>query len=905
MKTSKFFWNLLMAAALVAPVVLTSCKGDDEGDDPTPPPVESNLSGSVANAKTLDASVAYTLDGPLIVEDGGVLDIPAGTTIKAKKGFSSYILVLQGGKINVNGTASDPVRITSGETAPQAGDWGGLIINGRAPLAGGTTGSTEINSAYTYGGTAAADNSGTITYLILEYTGARSSADVEHNGLTLNGVGSGTTIENIYIPYGSDDGIEFFGGSVNVKNLLVVNSDDDMFDMTQGWNGTLENNYGIWETGYSSTESDASGVEADGNFDGNFPDHQNQSNFTIRNMTIDLRLAASDDPTQQMNNVLKIRRGAKANIINALVKGTGSVKSAGAVIDMTDGKGNGDVTSAVSITNQLTSNPAGYKFGADAFPNVKLESGSSGCAASVFAWTGYNLDEQPGNDPQAYFGTYYSADFHNHTGYSDGTNPITFVLNQGYKYGLDVIVNSEHGGRFAGNASDGDTEGPVPSWTDSGLANLISGTDSVSGQMWRWQSIKDYSFPKVVEFNARRTTTIAVQGLEWNPPGHEHASTGIITNQFITTDAHAKDMAQFEYMFDNNDKDEIGGAKQGWVKSTKTDHEKSMEAAAWMQANHRLTSWIVPAHPERQDRWKIEHYRDMNDVAPDVFVAFESIPGHQASPQRGGYGNTNSYEKTYTFGGVGVQTAAIGNVWDAMISEGRRFWIVANSDFHNHVTKNAGDFYPGEYQKTFIEMKAKTAQGFVDGLRAGNIYTVHGNLIDRLEFSVGSATMGQTFNAANKTVKVRILVSDPQSANANNTYTALTNPELNHIDLIAGKMRPKVTKGSADYSNGTYNDVKVIARFDATGGVKDGNGITSTAWKDMGNGLRQIEYTVQIEADTYFRLRGTNHGLNVSGETDENGNPLVDTPAADVHTAAASAFDDLWFYSNPVFVNLQ
>ena len=132
-------------------------------------------------------------------------------------------------------------------------------------------------------------------------------------------------------------------------------------------------------------------MEADGNFDGNFPAHENQSNFTIRNMTIDLRLAPSDDPTRQMNNVLKIRRGAKANIINALVKGTGSVKSGGAVIDMTDGKGNGDVTSTISITNLLTSSPAEYKFGSDVFPNVTIEAGNTGCPTDIFAWTGYNF----------------------------------------------------------------------------------------------------------------------------------------------------------------------------------------------------------------------------------------------------------------------------------------------------------------------------------------------------------------------------------------------------------------------------------------------------------------------------------------------------------------------------------
>ena len=504
------------------------------------------------------------------------------------------------------------------------------------------------------------------------------------------------------------------------------------------------------------------------------------------------------------------------------------------------------------------------------------------------------------------FGTYMAADFHQHTGFSDGSHPITFVLNQGLKYGLDVAVNSEHGGAFAGNASEGDQETGVPNWVSSGLQpEDFKGDATGSGdgrKMWRWQSIKEYSYPKILEFNNRNTGTLAIQGLEWNPPGHEHCSTGIITGQFGVTNPNADAMAQFEYMFDLNDKDKTGGVEFGWEKSTEEGHQKTMEAARWLQKNHRFSSWMVPAHPERRNAWHIADYRDLNDVAPDVFTAFESIPGHQASASRGGIGNNGSFKNSYTFGGVGIQAAQIGGLWDAMLSEGRNFWLVANSDYHAHVTKGSGDFYPGEYQKTYISMKDKTPQAFVDGLRGGNIYTVHGDLIDRLEFSVGTATMGQTHKAKGASVKVRILVRDPESNN-NNTFTALTNPVLDHIDLIAGEMRAKVSKGDAEYTVDTYDQVEVIARFDANGGVTDGNGITSTPWIDLGNGLKLVEYTVALTTDTYFRLRGTNHGLNTAG-TDENGNPLEDLPTANVQEGAKDAFEDLWFYSNPVFVRL-
>ncbi len=386
MKMKKMFWKFALAAFLLPAVALTSCNDDDDKDGE--PLANNELAGSIYESRELDASVEYLLKGSLLVEEGATLTIPAGTVIKAQKGFGSYILVLQGGKINVNGTAEKPVTMTSAAATPAAGDWGGLIINGKAPLAGGSQGTTEIASAYRYGGATANDNSGSITYLKLEYTGAKSSADVEHNGLTLNGVGSGTTIENIYVPYGTDDGIEFFGGSVSVKNLLVVNSDDDMFDMTQGWNGTLENCYGIWKSGFTSEESDPSGVEADGNLDGNFPEHTGMSNFTIRNMTI-------DNNGVDMNNVLKIRRGATATIENALVKGSGTVKTSGAVVDLSDGKGSANVASAISITNSMTNTVTPIKYGADDtdadFPNVKVEAGNTGCATNIFAWTGYQF----------------------------------------------------------------------------------------------------------------------------------------------------------------------------------------------------------------------------------------------------------------------------------------------------------------------------------------------------------------------------------------------------------------------------------------------------------------------------------------------------------------------------------
>ncbi|NLT03106.1 MAG: hypothetical protein GXY09_04515 [Bacteroidales bacterium] len=375
-----------MGVMMLLSVSLTSCDKDDD----TQTGLETQLSGSITDTKTLDATKVYTITGPVIVENGGVLDIPAGTTIKSKKGFSNYILVLQGGKIYVRGTADKPVTMTADSANATSGYWGGLIINGKAPLGGGLTGSTEVNSAYVYGGNVANDNSGSISYLKLEYCGARSSANVEHNGLTLNGVGSGTTINNVFVLESADDGIEFFGGSVNVSSLLVVNSDDDMFDFTQGYKGTLTNAYGIWESGFTSSESDPRGIEADGNFDGNYQGQTDQSDFTVNNVTFDLRLAPGTTVSTQMMDVIKIRREAKAVITNALVKGTGTVVD---LVDFSDSKGAGLTTSSVSLTNSLTTPIAGKQVNPSTttYPLVQFVSDNTGCETGVFTWTGYTF----------------------------------------------------------------------------------------------------------------------------------------------------------------------------------------------------------------------------------------------------------------------------------------------------------------------------------------------------------------------------------------------------------------------------------------------------------------------------------------------------------------------------------
>jgi hypothetical protein len=204
-----------------------------------------DFQGTIANGEVvvLNANTVYKLTGALIVGDQATLTIPAGTVIEAIGGTSSYIAVAQGGTLNVNGTATNPVIMTSGNAVKAPGDWGGLVICGRAKTnKGGSTGQTAISEVgdLTYGGDEDTDSSGVIRYLRVEYTGAAYNPTKEFNGVSLFGVGSGTVFEYIQAYKSGDDGIEFFGGAVNAKYLVALHSEDDAVDFADGFSGSIE-----------------------------------------------------------------------------------------------------------------------------------------------------------------------------------------------------------------------------------------------------------------------------------------------------------------------------------------------------------------------------------------------------------------------------------------------------------------------------------------------------------------------------------------------------------------------------------------------------------------------------------------------------------------------------------------
>lgn len=245
MRTMRNYW--LSVAFLGGMSLLTACGGDDNGPTPPPPGGEgvtlqsgATLQGDISANTSLVADGTYKLSGRYTVKAGATLTIPAGVTIEAVDDQTiDYILVEQGGKIIAQGTAENPIVMTA--ELKQAGAWGGIHICGNAPTnAEGGVGSSEIGGA-TYGGNITEDNSGILQYVRVEYGGYTITEDTEANGFTFYGVGSGTTVDHCVAYKGSDDGFEWFGGTVNASNLVSINNSDDSFDWTEGWNGTVTN----------------------------------------------------------------------------------------------------------------------------------------------------------------------------------------------------------------------------------------------------------------------------------------------------------------------------------------------------------------------------------------------------------------------------------------------------------------------------------------------------------------------------------------------------------------------------------------------------------------------------------------------------------------------------------------
>ncbi|KZS39938.1 hypothetical protein AWE51_09865 [Aquimarina aggregata] len=267
------------------------------------------LEGQITADRTLTSDEVYELRGGVSVVDGVTLTIEAGTRIIAGDvgGVFSYMAIEQGARIIAEGTAAQPIVFTSNKSTPNPGDWGGLLLAGKAPINRGTTATTEVANL-TYGGTDPADNSGILRYVRLEYTGGKINDDAEYNGLSLYGVGNGTTLEFIQAFNGNDDGIEFFGGTVNLKYAVVTGAGDDSFDWTDGWIGNGQ----FWIAQQTSAAGDK-GIEADNL--SSTPDAAPFSNPTLSNITL---IGAEDGDGE--NKGIEFRAGTKVTMYNTIIK---------------------------------------------------------------------------------------------------------------------------------------------------------------------------------------------------------------------------------------------------------------------------------------------------------------------------------------------------------------------------------------------------------------------------------------------------------------------------------------------------------------------------------------------------------------------------------------------------------
>jgi len=514
-------------------------------------------------------------------------------------------------------------------------------------------------------------------------------------------------------------------------------------------------------------------------------------------------------------------------------------------------------------------------------------------------------------------------------------------------------------------------QGPNQSWESTlpgGRAAIKGDGTATPKAMWRWQEIQEFQYA-VAETESRARSKPIWVGLEQNNPGHEHTSMTVLQGQRPWPQAgvagNANLQAQYEYCFDRRDTDTSRGAENQWncavPGSTSTDaldptarkitgtnatatpdlgHRKTLEGLKWLKEKAPTTSYFVPAHVERAGKYdpianrgfNIEHLRNFNNLAPNIAFGFESMPGHQASANRGEYranfgGPGIDSVGVGTYGGTGIYAARVGGVWDALLGEGRKWLFFASSDYHNRGSFGADqlesdqDFFPGEYQKQYVMVRkgndSLTAEGIIDGLRSGNSFAGSGDLIDRLAFVAcakppvppaafkalmekaasdavaknadvridGCATMGEKLVVMpGADVLVTIAVRDPKGTNHSpysfpnpslaqvNITQPLNAPVLDHIDLIGGKVTGFVPPTESAKYAGLEGSA---AASNPSAGIK--KVFNSGNWKASANGVRVMSYLIPaVKVSQYIRLRGTNLPAATPFETDANGNPLND-----------------------------
>lgn len=353
--------TLMMGAALVMSVTMSSCSSDDEPATPGKADPEVTYKGNVAYSNgilfnngtelgngtqnfhfTGDVTLergTYLLKGWVYVDAGAKLHIPAGTVIKGDKQTMAALIVEPGGYVEMKGTKDAPIVMTSAQPAGQRhpGDWGGLIICGKARNNQGTQ-QIEGGPTTIHGGDNDSDNSGIYQYIRVEFAGYPFDTDKEINGITFGSVGSGTTVDHLQVSYSNDDSYEWFGGTVDCKYLVAYKGWDDEFDTDNGFSGTVQYGLSIRDPRIADT-SQSNGFESDNNASG--AETTPFTTATFKNITfIGPRTAKNSDFNNTSDYItagsmfpdngsklgrfqaaIQIRRSSKLNVENTLAVG--------------------------------------------------------------------------------------------------------------------------------------------------------------------------------------------------------------------------------------------------------------------------------------------------------------------------------------------------------------------------------------------------------------------------------------------------------------------------------------------------------------------------------------------------------------------------------------------------------
>tara|TARA_A100001391_G_scaffold4688_1_gene3304 strand:- start:14279 stop:15913 length:1635 start_codon:yes stop_codon:yes gene_type:complete len=500
--------------------------------------------------------------------------------------------------------------------------------------------------------------------------------------------------------------------------------------------------------------------------------------------------------------------------------------------------------------------------------------------------------------PEARSGGWTHGDLHVHTYQSnDAQVSLESVLDDGLdRYGLDWMALSNHL-----RMSDRDH----------------TGTGLQGGGIPFSRGLVEYEKPYVEQAQAegRYKGKTIFSTVEWDMPTHDHVNIGIGLEDPYGDDS-LRAVAEFEYLFTNRDPALFDADLVDFLSDQTraySTHADSLKALEWLRDNHP-DSYMLLNHPNRyMNKYTVAQLREMNDLAPGIFFAIEGMVGNQMEPDRGGYveAYTDANLTSRTYGGTDYIVAKLGGPWDALLGEGRRIWTVANSDYHFTTAQGrySSGYAPGEYAKTYVwlEDDAHTPADLLAALRGGRLFGVFGDLIDALDFRAEgageTAVMGGDLAVSQgDQVRVTIRFRSPESNHyeypLESGHKVNARPVVDHVDLIVGDVTAPASPQDPEYADATNPSTRVVARFNAND------------WTVDEDGFATLTHSVTITSDQYLRLRGTNLAPDVADET-VDGEPQPDrkvdlsNDAARFDAINARNFNDLWFYSNPIFVSVK